>query len=112
MDKLRFGQVELWGTVHQSSAYQDGRQLPALEVRMNGGADTSVLEAMQTCPLEVLDEQGQVQGVHKGYTRLMRHSVLLAKADEAQLLAEMQQRCAQLEKENAALRQKSSAEAE
>lgn len=112
MDKLRFGTVELWGTVHQSSACQDGRQLPALELRIQGGADASMLEAMQNCPLEVLDEQDQVQGVHEGYTKLMRHSVLLARADEAQLLAEMKQRCEALEKENAALRQQSGAEAE
>lgn len=105
MDKLRFGQVELWGTVHQSTLRRDGRQVPALELRLEGGVDETALAAMQSCPLEILDGTEQVQGTHSGYTQLVRHSVLLAKTDEAQQLAEMQQRCAALEQENAALRE-------
>lgn len=104
MDKLRFGKTELRGTVHQSFAGVAGQQLPALELRLEGGVDAAALEAMQTCPLEILGQDGSVQGVHEGYHKLVRHSVLLARVDGVQRELEASRReCAALERENAAL---------
>ena len=81
MDTLRFGTVELLGSAHQTTVRNGQRQVPALELRLAGPADQAALAAMQEHALEILDENGAVQGKHTGYTVLTKHSVVLAQAD-------------------------------
>lgn len=105
MDTLRFGTVELLGSAHQTMVRNGQRQVPALELRLAGPADQAALTAMQENALEILDENGAVQGTHTGYTVLAKHSVVLAQEDpDGQALAQANARYAALEAENAALK--------
>ena len=73
---------------------------------LNRQLDTagSQLAAMQEHALEILDENGAVQGKHTGYTVLTKHSVVLAQADpDGQALEQANARYAVLEAEHAAL---------
>lgn len=104
MDTLRFGTVELLGSAHQTTVRNGQRQVPALELRLAGPADQAALAAMQEHALEILDENGAVQGTHSGYTVLAKHSVVLAQADpDGQALEQANARYAVLEAEHAAL---------
>jgi len=84
MDKLKFGSVELKGSVHFAAASVAGQSVPALELRVEGPVDETALEAMTKETLEIYGESGLLQGTHTGYNTVMRHSVILAKVSDVQ----------------------------
>ncbi len=97
MDRLKFGTRELMGTARQTSVWTEGTHVSALELTVEGEVTREDLAAMTACPLEIVGENGETQGVHEGYTVLYRHSVVLAKEDETKKKLE------EAERENAAL---------
>ena len=104
MDRLKFGERELLGSVRQTGVWMDGRHASALELVVSGGVTQEDLEAMTGFPLEIIGEDGQTQGVHRGYGILFRHSVVLVKKDEArQKLEETESALMRAEEENAEL---------
>ena len=104
MDKLKFGEHEVAGSVYSCSARIGSRQVPALEIRLEGAADEALLTAMTENDLEIFDAAGEKQGEHGGYHTLTRHSVILAKVTTAeQELADTQEQRRRSVMENAAL---------
>lgn len=104
MDKLKFGDLELEGTVLSTTARVEGMSVPALELRVEGPLDQAALEAVQKHELEIYGEEGQLQGTHAGYHKVVRHSLVLAKVtDLQQELLDTRAALEQVEAEHAAL---------
>ncbi|MBQ7492137.1 MAG: hypothetical protein IJT76_06065 [Clostridia bacterium] len=110
MDKLKFGKQEIAGSVYSCSAKVGSRQVPALEIRLEGAADRALLTAMTENDLEIFDDAGEKQGEQSGYHTLVRHSVILAKVTPVeQELADTQEKLRRSVLENAALSKENAA---
>lgn len=104
MDKLKMGNAELLGSARFTTATVAGRSVPALELVVEGPVDQAALEAMAQGVLEIYGDDGLLQGTHKGYSMVARHSVVLAKVtDVQQELAEARAALAALQAEKEAL---------
>lgn len=104
MDKIKFGDLELTGTVLSTTARVEDMTVPALELRVEGPLDQAVLDAARENDLEIYGEDGVLQGEHSGYHTVMRHSLVLAKVtDLQQELLDTRAALEQVEAEHAAL---------
>ena len=63
---------------------QNGKSYPALRVVFNGGVTADELDTLRSGEIEILDDAGNVSGVHTGYTTLGEHSVVLGKVTTAE----------------------------
>ena len=104
MDKLKIGSAELNGDVYVTSARVEGMTVPALELRVEGPVERSVLDALKKCKLEIWSGDGVRQGEYEGYHTVCRHSIVVAKVSDAQQeLAETRTALEALKAEKAAL---------
>ena len=53
MDKIKFGELELAGTVLSTVARVGEMNIPALEIRVEGPLDQAALDAAQASALEI-----------------------------------------------------------
>lgn len=110
MDKLKMGQVTLKGSVHFTTARVAEQSVPALELRVEGPVDEAALAAMEQGELEIYGADGVLQGTHKGYSKVLRHSVIVAKVSDAQQqLADAKAELESLQAEQQALEQEHAA---
>ena len=104
MDKLKMGDVALQGSVHFTTARVAEQSVPALELRVEGPVDEAALAAMEQGELEIYGADGVLQGTHKGYNKVLRHSIVIAKVSDAQQqLAEAKAQLEALQAEKDAL---------
>lgn len=104
MDKLKLGSVELQGTAVSTVERIGGMSVPALELRVEGPVDETVLAAAAEHDLEIYGEDGVLQGAHSGYRTVTRHSLVLARVtDLQQELLDTRSALEQVEREHAAL---------
>jgi len=104
MDKIKFGELELAGTVLSTVARVGEMNVPALEIRVEGPLDQAALDAAQASALEIYGEDGVLQGEHSGYHTIVRHSLVLAKVtDLQQELLDTRAALEQVEAEHTAL---------
>ncbi len=103
MDKLKIGALERLGDVHFTTCQVEGITLPALELRLEGGIDQPLLEALEAGELEIYGQDGLRQGAYSGYGKVVRKSVVVAKvSDDQQELIRLKAQLAALEQEMAA----------
>lgn len=75
--------------VHSTSIQADGKSYPALRFEFPHGASEDELNALCSGNLEIVDDNGKVQGVHIGYTTRRGLSFVVGKIETAeQKLAE------------------------
>lgn len=104
MDKLKIGETERTGDVLFTTAQAGGMTVPALELRLEGPVDETVLEQLKKGELEIRNEAGTLLGSYSGYDTVVRRSVVVAKVPDAQKeLQAVREQLAALERENAAL---------
>lgn len=63
---------------------QGGKSYPAFRVVFDGGVTAEELGALGSGTLEILDDAGNVVGVHTGYTTRGEHSVVIGKITTAE----------------------------
>lgn len=63
---------------------QNGKSYPAIRFIFDGGVTADELDELCSGLFENLDENGNVAGVHEGYTTLGEHSVVLGKITTAE----------------------------
>lgn len=63
---------------------QGGKSYPALRIVFSGGVTADELDALCSGMIEILDNDGNVVGVHEGYTTRGEHSVVLGKITTAE----------------------------
>lgn len=76
-----------------------GQQRQTLVLELNGGIDSETLEALCAGPIEVLDEQGNVQQTHEGPFRVVTHSLKLTRTSHSADVSALTARVASLEAE-------------
>lgn len=104
MDKLKIGEIERQGDVLFTTAQVEGLTVPALELRLDGPADQTLLDGLKEGKLEIYGEDGVKQGEYAGYSTVVRRSVVVAKvSDEQQELLRLQAQLAAAQAENEAL---------
>jgi hypothetical protein len=75
--------------VHSTSIQSDGKSYPALRFEFPHGVSEDELSALCSGNLEIVDDNGKVQGVHIGYTTRRGLSFVVGKIETAeQKLAE------------------------
>ena len=70
--------------VYSDTIRQNGKSYPALRVVFDGGVTADELDTLRSGSIEILDDDGNVSGVHTGYTTLGEHSVVLGKVTTAE----------------------------
>lgn len=63
---------------------QNGKSYPAIRIIFDGGVTADELDELCSGSFEILDENGNVVGVHEGYTTRGEHSVVLGKITTAE----------------------------
>ena len=76
-------------TINVNAVYSDtirksGKSYPALRIVLDGEVTADALNALYFGEIEILDDDGNVSGVHTGYTTLGEHSVVLGKVTTAE----------------------------
>ena len=70
--------------VYSESMRRNGKTYPALRFVIFGGVTAAELDALCSGKLEITDDEGNVVGVHDGYTTRGQHSVVIAKITTAE----------------------------
>lgn len=70
--------------VYSDTIRQSGKTYPALRIVFDGGVTADELDTLRSGSIEILDDAGNVSGVHTGYTTLGEHSVVLGKVTTAE----------------------------
>lgn len=63
---------------------RDGKSYPALRIVLGGGVTVAELDALCSGKLEITDDEGNVVGVHDGYTTRGEHTFTVAKITTAE----------------------------
>lgn len=63
---------------------QNGKSYPALRVVVDGGLSAAEMDALSSGNIEIIDDAGNVVGVHDGYTTRGEHSLVIAKITTAE----------------------------
>lgn len=63
---------------------QNGKSYPALRFVLAGGVTAAELDALCSGNIEIIDDAGNVVGVHDGYTTRGEHSLVIAKITTAE----------------------------
>lgn len=69
---------------YSDSIQQNGKSYPALRFVFSGGVTATELEALCSGKLEIVDENGNVVGVHEGYTTSREHTFVVGKIETAE----------------------------
>lgn len=67
-----------------ATVHRNGKGFPALRIVLPGGITETELEALCSGHLELMDDNGNVVGVHDGYTTRGEHSIVIAKITTAE----------------------------
>lgn len=70
--------------VYSETLRRDGKTYPALRFVIFGGVTNTELDALCTGKLEITDDEGNVVGVHDGYTTRGEHTFTVAKITTAE----------------------------
>lgn len=63
---------------------KNGKSYPALRFVLAGGVTAAELDALCSGNIEIIDDAGNVVGVHEGYTTRGEHSIVIAKITTAE----------------------------
>lgn len=69
---------------YSDSIQQNGNSYPALRFVFSGGVTAAELEALCSGKLKIVDENGNVVGVHEGYTTCREHTFVVGKIETAE----------------------------
>lgn len=70
--------------IHSELMRQNGNSYPALRFVFYGGVTEEELDALCSGMLEIVDDDGNVIGVHEGYTTRREHSFVVGKIETAE----------------------------
>lgn len=70
--------------IHSELMRQNGNSYPALRFVFYGGVTEAELDALCSGMLEIVDDDGNVVGVHEGYTTRREHSFVVGKIETAE----------------------------
>lgn len=70
--------------IHSELMRQNGNNYPALRFVFSGGVTEEELDALCSGMLEIVDDEGNVVGVHEGYTTRREHSFVVGKIETAE----------------------------
>lgn len=70
--------------IHSELMRQNGNSYPALRFVFYGGVTEAELDALCSGMLEIVDDDGNVIGVHEGYTTRREHSFVVGKIETAE----------------------------
>jgi hypothetical protein len=70
--------------VYSETLRRDGKTYPALRFVIFGGVTNTELDALCSGKLEITDDEGNVVGVHDGYTTRGEHALTVAKITTAE----------------------------
>lgn len=70
--------------VYSETLRRDGKTYPALRFVLGGGVTAAELDALCSGKLEITDDEGNVVGVHDGYTTRGEHTFSVAKITTAE----------------------------
>lgn len=70
--------------IHSELMRQGGNSYPALRFVFGGGVTEEELDALCSGMLEIVDDDGNVVGVHEGYTTRREHNFVVGKIETAE----------------------------
>lgn len=83
--KIRVNKTEISvNGIFSETLRRDGKTYPALRIVVDGGLSTAEMAALCSGHLEITDDEGNVVGVHDGYTTRGEHAFSVAKITTAE----------------------------
>ena len=65
--------------IYSNTMKQNGKDYPALRIALSGAVTAEEINALLSGNLEIMDDNGNVIGVHDGYTTRGEHSIIIGK---------------------------------